>query len=252
MGDMAAPIDVQAERAGFVVRLDGARRPYRHAPGNDSYGSSGQPFYFISAPELRAMTRAWLAAHRNCPDAEVVAVADVLFGGPSHEEKVLGALVLQASARARRQVTPAMVETWLGRVAGWAQVDALCASVFSADDLLRDWPGWRDLIRRLSRDDNGHKGRAALVLLATPTRTSDDPRFRDLAFEVIQRLQAERAILITKAVSWLLRSMAQRHPAVVSAYVEANAAALPAIAVRETRVKLATGTKSGRPAKRRE
>jgi hypothetical protein len=33
---------------------------------------------------------------------------------------------------------------------------------------------------------------------------------------------------------------------VVAAYLDANAGSLPAIAARETRIKLATGTKSGR------
>jgi hypothetical protein len=40
--------------------------------------------------------------------------------------------------------------------------------------------------------------------------------------------------------------MAGRRGAEVAAYVEANRASLPAVAVRETRTKLATGTKSGR------
>ena len=84
------------------------------------------------------------------------------------------------------------------------------------------------------------------MLLTRPTRTSSDPRYRDLAFEVIERLKSERPILITKAVSWLLRSMAVRHGLAVAAYLDAQAASLPAIAVRETRTKLRTGTKSGR------
>lgn len=63
---------------------------------------------------------------------------------------------------------------------------------------------------------------------------------------MVERLKGERPILITKAVSWLLRSMALRHGTAVAAYLDANAASLPAIAVRETRTKLATGTKTGR------
>jgi 3-methyladenine DNA glycosylase AlkD len=112
--------------------------------------------------------------------------------------------------------------------------------------LAADWPAWARLVERLAGDRNINKRRAALVLLTAPTRRSDDPRFRDLALQVVERLKAERPILITKAVSWLLRSMAPRHAPVVADYLEANAASLPAIAVRETRVKLATGTKSGR------
>jgi 3-methyladenine DNA glycosylase AlkD len=242
------PLDIAAEHAGFVAGLEAARRVYRHAAQNDSYGSSGQPFYFVSAPELRAMTRAWLAAHRAAADLEIVALVDSLLGGPSHEEKVLAALVLQASGRARRVVGAERVERWLGRLAGWAQIDALCASCFQAAEMLADWPAWRGMIQRLSRSDDINQRRAALVLLVTPTRTSPDARFPALAFEVIGRLQAERPILITKAVSWLLRSMTARHGPEVAAYLEANAA-LPAVAVRETRIKLATGTKSGRSAR---
>ena len=44
----------------------------------------------------------------------------------------------------------------------------------------------------------------------------------------------------------LLRTLTERYRVAVLAYLEANAASLPAIVVRETRVKLATGTKSGR------
>jgi 3-methyladenine DNA glycosylase AlkD len=77
-------------------------------------------------------------------------------------------------------------------------------------------------------------------------RYSDDPRFHHLAVETIDRLKPETPILITKAVSWLLRSMADRRPADVTRYLDANMATLPKIAIRETRTKLRTGTKSGR------
>jgi 3-methyladenine DNA glycosylase AlkD len=119
--------------------------------------------------------------------------------------------------------------------------------VFGASELLADWPAWAALIENLAGDANINKRRAALVLLTRPTRTSDDPRFCDLAFQVIERLKAERPILITKAVSWLLRSMTARHARAVEAYLATNAQTLPAIAVRETRAKLRTGVKSGRP-----
>jgi 3-methyladenine DNA glycosylase AlkD len=175
----------------------------------------------------------------------------LMIQGEHYEEKVLGALMLGYSAKARSAATPTRVEVWLDHLQGWAEIDSLCASVFGAADVAADWPGWAALIDRLSRDANINKRRAALVFLCTPTRTSDDPRFRDLGFVVVERLKGEKPILITKAVSWLLRSMTGRHGPSVSAYLDGNAASLPAIAVRETRTKLASGTKSGRPAKPR-
>lgn len=248
---MAAPLDIAAEHAGLVDALRRLGRPYRGGQHNDSYTGSGHPFFNVGVPDQRRLARGWLAAHRQVADAEVLALVDRLLRGEAYEEKILGAIMLALSRRARALATPAMVEAWLDHLTGWAEIDSLCASVFPADQMAAEWPGWRGLIERLGRDANINKRRAALVLLATPTRTSDDPRFRDLAFEVIERLKTERPILITKAVSWLLRSMAGRHEPALAAYLDANAASLPAIAVRETRAKLASGTKSGRPSKMR-
>jgi 3-methyladenine DNA glycosylase AlkD len=243
---MASALDIRAEHAALLAQLRAAARPYRGGVQNDSYSGSGHPFLNVSAPERRQLIRAWLAGRRGASDDELIALADRLFAAESHEEKTLGAILLGCSARARRAARPAMVDGWLGQLNGWAEIDSLCASVFSAEEMAGDWPGWRGLIEQLSRDPNINKRRAALVLLTTPTRTSDDARFRDLAFAVVERLKGEREILITKAVSWLLRSMAARHGPAVAAYLDASAGSLPAVAVRETRTKLRTGTKSGR------
>ncbi|HEX3407523.1 MAG TPA: DNA alkylation repair protein [Caulobacteraceae bacterium] len=239
-------LDVAAERAGLVDQLRAAGTPYRGGQQNDSYTGSGHPFFCVSVPNMRRIALAWLAAHRKNADADLLAVADRLFAGQHYEEKVLAAILLQTNARVWRQVTPAMVDRWLDDLNGWAEVDSLSGGAFWAAVMASDWPAWRALIQQLAGDPNINKRRAALVLLTAPTRVSDDPRFRDLAFEVVERLKGERPILITKAVSWLLRSMAPRHGPAVAAYLEANALSLPAIAVRETRTKLDTGTKTGR------
>jgi 3-methyladenine DNA glycosylase AlkD len=131
-------------------------------------------------------------------------------------------------------------------VNGWAEIDCLCHNVFTAEEMATDWPAWERFIERLAADSDVNKRRAALVLLNGPVRYSHDPRFGRLAFATIDRLKSERAILITKAVSWLLRSMVARRPDAVLAYLADNDALLPRIAVRETRTKLATGVKSKR------
>jgi 3-methyladenine DNA glycosylase AlkD len=244
---MGEALDIAAEHAGLVTQLRAAGTPYHGGQQNDSYTGSGHPFFNVSAPQLRRIGRTWLAGRRTADDSDLLAVVANLFIGEAYEEKVLAAILLAANARMRRLGTAALVDGWLDHLQGWAEIDSLCASVFGPDELEADWPAWRDLIRRLSRDANINRRRAALVLLTRPTRTSSNPRYRDLAFEIIEQLKSERPILITKAVSWLLRSMAARHAPAVAAYLEAEAAFLPAIAVRETRTKLRTGTKSGRP-----
>ena len=242
---------MHAEHATLLDKLRAAARPVRpDAPvQNDSYNGSGNPYFNISAPVLRDLAKGWAKAHKAGRPAEVLAVIDSLFAGPSHEEKVLAALLLAYHKPARLAAGPAELDRWLGHINGWAEVDSLCWNVFTADEMLADWPSWSAFLEGLTRDGNINKRRAALVLPAAPAHYSDDTRLRDLAFANVEALKAEKAILITKAVSWLLRSMASRHHAAVAAYVEANAASLPAIAVRETRTKLRTGTKSGRNAR---
>ncbi|MFI4933276.1 MAG: DNA alkylation repair protein [Caulobacterales bacterium] len=240
-------IDIRAEHEGLIAQLRAAGRPYRGGISNDSYTGSGRPFFNVGAPDMRRMTRAWLAAHRSAPDGELLAMADSLFAGEAYEERILGALLLGYSAKARRVATPAMVEGWLAGLNGWAEIDSLCASVFRAQEMAAAWPQWRAMIERLSGDANINKRRAALVLLTTPTRTATDGRFAELAYALVERLKGERPILITKAISWLLRSMAAQDPDTVSRFLDDQGPTLPAIAVRETRVKIRTGTKSGRP-----
>lgn len=236
------------EHAVLLEELRAAARPVRRdlPPQNDSYGGSGRPYFNASMPARRDMVRRWLKTRKAWTPAQVLEVVDSLLDGESHEEKTLGALVIGYDAASRRAVRPADVDRWLGKVNGWAEVDTLCQNVFTADDMIADWAAWKPFLERLAGDGNINKRRAALVLLTGPVRYSDDPRFHHLAVETIDRLKPETPILITKAVSWLLRSMADRRPADVTRYLDANMATLPKIAIRETRTKLRTGTKSGR------
>lgn len=235
------------EHAKLLEDLRAAARPTRQgeAPGNDSYGGSGRPYYNASVPARRDMIRRWLKTQAWTP-AQVLAVVDSLYDGESHEEKTLGALILGGHPATRRTVSPDDLDRWLGKVNGWAEVDSLCQNLFKAEDMMVDWPAWKAFLQRLARDSNINKRRASLVLLTGPVHYSDDPRFHDLSVSIIELLKSETPILITKAVSWLLRSMADKRGEDVARYIDRNEASLPKIAIREARTKLRTGTKSGR------
>ena len=85
-----------------------------------------------------------------------------------------------------------------------------------------------------------------MVLLTGPVRNSEDKRLSELAFGNIDELKHEKNILITKAISWLLRDLIKHHREEVERYIEQNRATLPRIAVRETVNKLKSGRKSGK------
>jgi 3-methyladenine DNA glycosylase AlkD len=225
-------------------------RRARDGDQNDSYGSSGRIFYWVPVPARRRIAREWTRQHATLGDREVLAVVESLFSGESHEEKTLAALLLSYCPSARGRAGPVDVDRWLGQLNGWAEVDGLCQGVFTAEELLGQWRPWRDSIRRFARHGSANHRRAALVLLTGPVRRSEDPRLRDLAFELIERLKHERIILISKAISWLLRSLVAHHRQAVLRYLDENATTLPKIALRETRIKLATGRKTRAPARK--
>ncbi len=210
---------------------------------SDSYIGSGHYYYDVSVPARRAIARKWLAANKNISEADFLKTIDDLNKGKSHEEKTMASSLIGYHALHRKNMGPKHVDKWLTHLVGWAEVDSLCQNVFTADEMLANWKAWENQIRKFSKDKNISKRRAALVLLTGPVHYSSDKRISELAFEMMERLKSEREILITKAVSWLLRSMITRHKAAVAEYVKKNSASLPSIAVRETLNKIKTGRK---------
>jgi 3-methyladenine DNA glycosylase AlkD len=177
---------------------------------------------------------------------QFVALLDSLSLGRTYDEFVAVGLLLGAYPKLRRLLDPHCLDGWLKHAQGWAEVDVICQSNFTADNMLSDWKTWKTLLGALAGSENVHKRRAGLVLLTKPLRESDDQRLARLAFANADKLKHETDILITKALSWILRSLIKYHGAEVVAYLRANADTLPKVAVRETRYKLAGGVKRKR------
>jgi 3-methyladenine DNA glycosylase AlkD len=219
------------------------QRKRTHTQANDSYLSSGHLYYDVAVPARRALARAWLKENKRIPQREFVAVLGSLLRGRSHEEKTVACILLAYDTEGRSEIGPKLLGDWLDHLVGWAEIDSLCAGVYPAEEILSDWSTWKTFIRKLARNKNINKRRAALVFLTGPARTSDDERIAALALEVIDRLRSEREIIITKAVSWLLRNLVQHRKREVAQYIARNRVALPAIAIRETERKIKTGRK---------
>jgi len=212
----------------------------------DSYLGNSHPRYAINAPTMRLIAKEWMKAHRHLSATEFAAVLTDLLHGESGTEKMLAGMLLDCSAPAQRQFDPALFDGWLEQLEGWAEVDTLCTGPYTVTELPANFATWKKLLTRFSKSTNIQKRRAALVMLCSPLSKSTDERLAGTALALIDRLKHEKAILITKAISWLLRSMIKHHRSLVDEYVDANEDTLPKIAIRETRVKLDTGTKTRR------
>lgn len=209
----------------------------------DSYLGNTHLRYPLNNPTLRAIARGWMRAHKDLKPDAFADLLTSLIEGESCTEKMMAGVLMGYSAKPQRDFDPAIFDRWLDHLVGWVEVDTLCTGDFITTQLPAQWPKWKKLILRLSKDANINKRRASLVLFCSPIGRVRDDRIAEVAFTVIDRLRSEKEVLITKAVSWVLRTMIKNYREAVVAYLRANADALPKIAVRETRAKLETGRK---------
>lgn len=210
----------------------------------ESYSGSPDPSLFIPSPVLRRIVADFYKKYEDMSFSDFVCLLDCLYEGKYATEKYTAGFLLGKFNKHRKQLDPKKLDEWLNYLNGWAQIDMLCQSTFTHTDMDLKWSKWIKLIRRFSIEKSISKRRASLVLLTGPVSTSNDIKFMDLAFENIEKLKKEKDILVTKAISWLLRAMVKNHRAEVSEYLKKNKDSLPKIAVRETLRKLTTGRKS--------
>ena len=207
-----------------------------------SYVGSTKTRYPIATPTVRKLIKKWLKGVVLTP-AAYKALLSSLAQGKSHTEYSTVGKLLEYCPTLRKTLDPHVLDTWLDYAEGWAEVDTLCQNTFSAEELLARWQVWYTIIKSYTTSKNIHKRRASLVLLTGCVRNSGDTRLAHLAFQNIDTLKGQKDILITKAISWLLRSLISYHRAEVKAYITHNTTTLPKIALRETMHKLNTGKK---------
>lgn len=208
------------------------------------YLGSTHPVYGVSVSKKREIAKNWIKQHKNISFNQFIDLLDSLYDGKSYEEKTFAGILIDYFQILSKDIDPKLLDKWLDNLNGWAEIDSLCQSSFKLDALLSKWGAWVKLIRGFAEDKNISKRRASLVLLTNFSVKSSDPRLAALAFEITKKLQSEKDILITKAVSWLLRSLVKHHRLKVTNFLKENLTLLPKIALRETKKKLLTGKKT--------
>jgi 3-methyladenine DNA glycosylase AlkD len=164
--------------------------------------------------------------------------------GKSSTEKLMAGILLDYAKTEHLALSPKIFDDWLDHLTGWAEVDVLCTGKFTIKALPTDSKAWAAQLKKFSKSRNISKRRASLVFLCSPLRYYKDEVLVSTAFANIEQLKSEKEILITKAISWLLRSMVKLYKKEVTEYIRDNKLTLPSIAVRETLKKIDTGKKT--------
>lgn len=209
----------------------------------EKYLGTPHKFYSLNSATTKKILSEFKKSHKELSLDEFYPLLDSLVNGESFEERVIAAGLLDKYSSHRNSLDLSKLEKWLEHLVGWAEVDSMCQSNFSGDEVIDRWDEWEELLNRLVKSDNISKRRASLVLLVRPTRELTDDRLMGISLKNIDLLKSEKEILITKAVSWLLRSMVKNYSEEVRNYLSENEDKLPKIAIRETRRKLETGRK---------
>lgn len=210
--------------------------------GSHASGSS-RIHYGMSNPTMRGFVKQWKADHPTVTYADWEATLTSLYEGDSIDEHALAGFMLSAYPKFRRQLPLPVLDEWVGHLEGWREIDTTCQSNYTAQDLLANWDAWQPFLTDLAGRATIQHRRASLVFLVKPVRDSDDARLMTATLENVERLKHETDILITKAISWVLREGIKRHRDTVGGYVDANASTLPAIVFREFKKKYETGKK---------
>lgn len=210
-----------------------------------NYLGSDHFHYNLTNVLKRQIAKDFIKKHKGLSFDEISKLLDHLYKGTSYEEKSIAGIFIEYLPEFRKQIDLNLLDKWLECLIGWAEVDSTCQSNFVRGEILDRWDQWEPFMEKLSQDSSISKRRASLVLLTGAVYKNDDGRLSGLAFGIIDQLKSENDILITKAISWLLRDLTYLHKRQVEEYLNKNENTLPKIALRETRKKLLTGRKNG-------
>ena len=219
-------------------------KPTQHT-ALDNYLGNSHFRYPISIPVLRSIGKTWMK--ENAGELSLNAFTTLLTSltrGESSTEKTMAGILLDYAPAALRQFDPKLFDKWLGPLQGWAEVDTLCTGVYSSTEIANQFTAWKNVLLDFTKSKQIEKRRASLVLLVSPLLKARNANVVKIAFQNINRLKQEKEVMITKAISWLLRSAIKYHKAEVAVFIEEQNETLPRIALRETLIKLKTGKKT--------
>lgn len=211
----------------------------------DNYLGNDHPRYPISSPVLRIIAKEWMKVNKEkIALKDFTALLTSLIEGESATEKTMAGILLDYAPASLKKFNPSLFDSWLDHLKGWAEVDVLCTGTYTISEIPENFTAWKKLLIAFSKSKQIEKRRASIVLLCSPLSKVKDDRLIEITFQNIDRLKSEKEILITKAISWVLRSAVKLYKKEVQDFVNLNVDTLPKIAVRETMVKLKTGKKT--------
>jgi 3-methyladenine DNA glycosylase AlkD/uncharacterized protein (DUF952 family) len=198
---------------------------------------------------LRALRREVSRELREAPAKLALEIGESLVASGAPGARVLGSELVAHHPAALAEIGPRDVRRMAGSLSSWSDVDVFACLISG--------PAYRDgriaeaEILRWARSRDLWWRRAALVS-TVPLNVKAQGGGGDArrTLHICRALVADREDLVVKALSWALRALAERDPAAVRRFVDAQRAKLAPRVLREVGSKLSTGRKNRAPAQR--
>jgi 3-methyladenine DNA glycosylase AlkD len=195
---VATEIRVALSNGGCDEHASGVRRFFKKE-------IQSQGWY--TADLRRAMRRARREILREHDFDFLVKVADELFAGAVLEEKVAAVFLLERLDGQRGDREFHLFETWLDRLGGWADHDALVHDLIAP--MIAAQPGRAKAAFRWAKSNDRWHRRAACVALIRGARAK---MFFPEIVKLSNLLLADRDDMVQKGLAWLLRETAKFDP----------------------------------------
>ena len=200
------------------------------AASEQNYLKSCLEFAGTSVPATRAIVTGWRRAHPELTGQRLTQLAAALWAGPIFECR-LAAIILLTDGRSLLTARDAPFVADLLHTAGtWALVDGLAADVMGS--LVERFPELLGVLDGWAIDDDFWLRRSAMLALLVPLRRGELaswPRFAGYADAML----TEREFFIRKAIGWILRETAKKHPDLVADWLGPRLHRVSGVTLRE-------------------
>jgi 3-methyladenine DNA glycosylase AlkD len=194
-----------------------------------AYMKSTMPYYGLSLPEVRAVTReVFDGADMSCAEWKAT-ILELWRKAKRREERYAAQHMLgwKTQGHCLSVSDVPMLEEMIVTGAWWDHVDEIAMVV---GDLLRADPRlMRPLMRRWSTDPNLWKRRVSIICQLRFKSETD----LGLLYANIEANTADKDFFIRKAIGWALRQYAWTDPEEVARYVRAHESELSGLSRRE-------------------
>jgi 3-methyladenine DNA glycosylase AlkD len=217
-------------QADAIERALSAGVTPERAAASKAYLKIDLQFTGASVPQARSAVRAWRRSQPALDRAHLLAVVSALWDRPVFECRLAADIMLVDRLSLLEADDLRLVERMLRESGTWALVDSLAADV--AGSLVARFPELCDTLDRWALDPDFWVRRAALLALLVPLRRGDIAPFERFGRYADQML-AEREFFIRKAIGWVLRETAKKHPDLVTRWLTPRAKLASGVTMRE-------------------